>query len=965
MGLTIYQINIQSWEKKKYILECELASIQPDIILLNEISTLPKGMKLRNYYSMPNEIGPHSGTAILVKMGITLSPIELVNEHIQAIKIKTTYGDAIISTAYIAPTNPLIPTIEINKLLSYNLPLLIIGDFNAHHPILNNVTPSRPTDNKGRTLTALINKKNLCYLGPPFYTFVTNRAKGRPDVILCNNKFKIFHYQIDRGNSIGSDHVPIIFKMSIKPFREVRQAKLNIKSLNITAYQDQLKTLEINTLNHKSLAEIDNVTKSITDTIQKATAENCKLTTSITIQSYQPTPRIKRKLQQFQAANLNHVLYSVPPTNYLSTLRDELVNLVIQDKNSKWEEIVKLATQKYGKPFEFWKSVKYLQGKPPKTKKPLISSYTVEDSEESDFGEEISEKITDPQQQANLISTSWETIYHPHRGEQFENENTTKIEQWYASIKDQLNPDAFINLNNLKEDHPLLRPVTTLEVAKAIQFTNPHKAPGLSSITAYQLKYLPANIRLGLKHLYDAMLASKYFPQLLLKIKMIFFGKPNADTTDPLNYRPISLIETICKIFEKIMTSRFSYFLEHHNLLSESQFGFRKRRSTQQVITMVCETLKENKKQKRTSLVATRDISKAFDTIWHEGLLYKLYHITNECIEFTALISHYLMNRTVIPYFNNHSGQSFTPQAGVPQGSVLGPVLFLVYVNDIPPPIYHDTIRTQFADDVVTVVRSDTKGKAKIPNGMKKLNFELNNILEWENKWKIKVNPAKSTVGTASINITQMELNGGININNSPLLITNTIKILGHQYNFSNNSTSHISNIIPKAKLNLGKLYRFKSAPPKIKRHLYLALIRPLLEYPSTQIAASGITNIKKLQRIQNKAIRFITNTRLREMKTCKDLHEQIKLDPMNIRLNKLKVKQLHKIQATYCPKDDLWPPTYDSLGEYEIKEPALCPKNTTLAQRIMENIFQKHQDCPWFNPVEPPDREDPNPIYT
>ena len=219
------------------MLECELALLQPDVILLNEISTLLNGnLKMHNYNSIFSETGPHSGTAILVKMGISFSPIELTNQQILAVKVKTTYGDIIVSPAYIAPLNPLIPTIEIMKLLSYNLPLVIIGGLNAHHPIFNNMGTRNSPDNKGITLAAVINKRNLHYLGPPFYTYVINRAKGKPDIILCNDKFKLFHHQIDRGKSIGSDHIPIIFKISIKPFRVVKPAKLNIKSLNITGF---------------------------------------------------------------------------------------------------------------------------------------------------------------------------------------------------------------------------------------------------------------------------------------------------------------------------------------------------------------------------------------------------------------------------------------------------------------------------------------------------------------------------------------------------------------------------------------------------------------------------------------------------------------------------------------------------------------------------------------------------------
>ena len=126
------------------------------------------------------------------------------------------------------------------------------------------------------------------------------------------------------------------------------------------------------------------------------------------------------------------------------------------------------------------------------------------------------------------------------------------------------------------------------------------------------------------------------------------------------------MLETLCKILERIITNRFTYFLEHHNLLSEHQFGFRKQRSTQQVITLACETIKQNSRQTKATLAATRDIPKAFDTTWHAGFTCKIQPITNGCMHFTGFIHYYLTNRKITPIFNGKKGISFNPKAGVP-----------------------------------------------------------------------------------------------------------------------------------------------------------------------------------------------------------------------------------------------------------------------------------------------------------
>ena len=126
-------------------------------------------------------------------------------------------------------------------------------------------------------------------------------------------------------------------------------------------------------------------------------------------------------------------------------------------------------------------------------------------------------------------------------------------------------------------------------------------------------------------------------------------------------------------------------------------------------------------------------------------------------------------------------------------------------------------------------------------------------------------------------------------MNNTPVALNNNIKILGYNFSHDRFSTCHIDNICRRANTEISKLYRFNTAPQKIIRVLYLTLIRPILEYPCVQLSNTGITNTRKLQRVQNKATRFITSTKIRDRKTSRSLHVLCNIDPWNIRLHKRK----------------------------------------------------------------------------
>ena len=397
-----------------------------------------------------------------------------------------------------------------------------------------------------------------------------------------------------------------------------------------------------------------------------ATNNNCTTRTSKLIQTYTPTNRIKQKVRQLQAATNHYYIYGNPSLERLHVLKEEIIDIIKEEGNNNWKLLVEEATECHGNPAKFWKRVHNLMGVSKSPQVPLKTILINDDSEASDFGEEVVEYIFDPKEQANTFSNKWSKVFTTNNNPNFNRNHKRFIDNWYNIIKNELKEDNVIDHSKLDPNHPLTRPIETQELKYSLSKLRNSKAPGITKIKAIQLKNLPENIIIALKDIHDSMVASKYFPSIVLKIRMVFHNKPNSDASDPLNYRPISLIETLCKVFERIINNRLIMYCEHHNLFNEFQFGFRHSRSTQQVITIITSAIEENTRQQKTSIVATRDIKKAFGTVWHRGLLYKLYNITHNNILFTGLIRYYLINRTVTPIFNNEAGTPFIPKAGGP-----------------------------------------------------------------------------------------------------------------------------------------------------------------------------------------------------------------------------------------------------------------------------------------------------------
>ena len=188
-------------------------------------------------------------------------------------------------------------------------------------------------------------------------------------------------------------------------------------------------------------------------------------------------------------------------------------------RTENWEYLIQLATDCWGNPRKFWKSTRTLLGGSRPSPSYLVEAMAGAsdgDSEDSDFGEDLNTTHIDPSDKANFMSRTWENIYKPNAGAQFDNPNTRRVGEWFRNIEDTLQHDVIINLNNLVPDDPLLRPVSSVELRYSLTQSN-NKAPGFSGIRIVPFQNLPPNYFNFINLLFNAIIASKYWPLLFKK----------------------------------------------------------------------------------------------------------------------------------------------------------------------------------------------------------------------------------------------------------------------------------------------------------------------------------------------------------------------------------------------------------------------------------------------------------------
>lgn len=425
-----------------------------------------------------------------------------------------------------------------------------------------------------------------------------------------------------------------------------------------------------------------------------------------------------------------------------------------------------------------------------------------------------------------------------------------------------------------------LTPVTTNEIYNIIMTLNNTKCSGYDDINTKVIKLCAIKLSLPISHVINLSFEQGVFPDKL-KLSVVKPLYKKGDPLDPNNYRPITCTTIISKIMEKAMLKRLNSFFEKHNILHDHQYGFRKGSSTTLACYHLVKTISEGLNGKSLMASIFLDMSKAFDFVNHKYLLQKLdkcgirgnahkwlkSYLSNrmQCTEIGKITK----NKNVL-IKQKYRSKFMINNTGVPQGSILGPLLFLVYINDLPNSTQYETIL--FADDTTIVIKCHDKN-----NYEQTINTALNDVIEWLGENDLHINTNKTNILQFRSYNTNPQLIQ-IKYDNQIINEVDNVKFLGFMIDKHLNWKGHIDAICK-------KLSRFIYALKRLRQTISVEAALTAYHGYVSSVLGYGLllwgnaVDVKRVLILQKKCIRSICNAKFRD--SCKPLFQKLNILPI------------------------------------------------------------------------------------
>lgn len=855
-NLTFMYWNCQGIRSKVEELTKFLQNSPIDLICLNESFLKDNNRFNINGYNCIRKdrlIGRLGGLAVLVRNGLKFNqincPTTLLMECM-GVEIANGTGKLIIINAYLpgGSSNTEITRHYQNDLLALtntNDAYFIVGDLNSRHSQWN----CSNNNTAGNILQTLAATNNFSVYYPNDHTYCplsVYMSNSTIDLVLTNHKVNLL--SIETKSLFSSDHLPVLCRADISISYE-RVIRHNYRKADWSKFRNyidtELDTFFLNPIN--TTRDIDTSIDKIQDLILRAQDLSIPKESSGKDNIF-IDPITKGLILHRNYFRRRFLRYHDPIDNDICIVLRKQINKRFETlRAERWEKKLTDCEQDHTGVFKIAKSLKRK-----KFEIPTLLNTIVSDKDK-----------------AHIIAKQ----FH----ENHENPLKNRLKSHTKYIEDTTK--HFIS----ERCPPPNQLFNYLETAAIIKELKTNKSPGDDSIFPKLIKNLPNRAIFFLNHIFSTCLLLNYFPVKWKIAKVIPLPKPGKPTDDPRSYRPISLLSCIGKIYEKLILNKLLDHITTNNIIPNVQFGFRKSHSTSLQILRIYKEVRQKLSQGFSTGFVAFDIEKAFDRVWHSGLIFKMiqYNFPRNLIH---TISSFLANRSFRVRVGDALSNPFDINYGVPQGSVLSPVLYNLYTADIPR-LKHCSLAV-FADD--TGIYSSAKFYKKIK---KHLELDSKTLSRYFLKWKIALNSQKTEAifFTRRTKKQKPGLNGFINIGGKRVLWKENIKYLGCHFDPRMTLKIHVNKLVTKSIVALKCLYplihRRSVLPTRIKNNMYKTYFRPILTYPNIVLEKISKTNKKIVQTQQNKLLRLLNN-KDRSYSTAK-IHRETKVPLIEDHLNK------------------------------------------------------------------------------
>lgn len=857
-----YNLNILNWnanglKTQRILFLAFLSRYNIDIACISETHlSMNEPFKTPGYQTYRNDRKARvasGGVAIIIKKNLTHyegNNIDTINLEAIAAHIKLNNGNYLkIVCGYKQPNKQLLEQ-DIQTIFNCTGPTLLIGDLNCK----NTVWGCRQTNPNGIKLNEYASKHCVQIAAPEEYTYFPYRDDHQPD-ILDIVVHKNFAEQLNQTvyAEMNSDHDPVIISSETEPIPRYSSPRLINGIVDWKKFQENIDTIietytqPLNTTRDIDI-HIEKLTPDITTCIQQTTktrnrrkADNYRIPPKHVIELIKQKSKIRREWQRTRDPALKNRV-----NNLSHRIKRELDEHRIQSYQSL------IADLQPGDP-GLWRTTKKILGKTQQI--PVITdgnqAYCTDEDKCHAFAD-LLEKVFNPQ---------------PTCPPGFLNHVCTQVETQMPSPGVEIEETTAEELKMIIKNLPI------------------KKAPGHDKIPNIILKNATDKLVDYLVVLINACLKLGYFPKSWKLSHIMMFPKPGKNNKQITSYRPISLLTTLSKLLEKVIHIRLTDHIERIGLIPHFQFGFRKGHSTCHQLQHLVEQIEDSFEQKQYTPILFIDVAQAFDSVWHNGLKYKISR-SDIPHYLTAILYSFLDDRTFKTIINNTASTIRKICAGVPQGSILGPLLFNIYTHDIPDT---ESNIMMFADDTAVYTRDWDLTRA-----INKLQVAVNIITRWFHKWNLQINNEKCVAKIFTLR--QVNNPQAIYIDNNPISWKNkgeNVKYLGVHLDTKLTWKPHITNKLNQSYARLNQLYplinRKSSLKTKSTLLLYKSLIRPLVMYACVIWGNASNTHLKNIQVLQNKLLRISVNAEW--FVTNNQLHRELGVSKISEHIQKLTQK--------------------------------------------------------------------------